>query len=95
MLKSGPGWTVKVTDALCTRVPELPEAVSVYVPAGVAVVVQTLAVIVPVPPVIVVGEKVAVAPVGNPDRLGVTVPVNPFTAATVNVYVVQLPELTV
>jgi len=34
---------------------------------------------------IVAGLKVAVAPAGNPDAENVTVPLNPFTVATVAV----------
>ena len=49
-------------------------------------------VIVAVPEVVTeVGLKVAVAPVGNPLALNVTVPVKPFCAVTLGVYVVLLP----
>jgi hypothetical protein len=46
-------------------------------------------------PVTVAGEKLAVAPVGNPLALNVTTPVNPFNAAMLAVYVVALPWITV
>jgi hypothetical protein len=36
-------------------------------------------------PVTVVGLKLAVAPVGSPETLKLTVPLNPFTAAVVMV----------
>ena len=39
----------------------------------------------PKPPVIGLGLKLAVAPLGNPLALKVTVPVNPFRAPTVAV----------
>ena len=42
-------------------------------------------------PVTAAGEKLAVAPVGNPLALNVTTPVNPFSAAMLAVYVVALP----
>jgi hypothetical protein len=42
-------------------------------------------------PVTVAGEKLAVAPVGNPLALNVTTPVNPFSAPMLAVYVVALP----
>ena len=45
--------------------------------------------------VTVVGLKLAEAPVGNPLALNVTVPVNPFSAPIVTVYVVELPAVTV
>ena len=36
-------------------------------------------------PVIVVGLKLALAPVGNPDALKLTTPLNPFCGLTVTV----------
>ena len=77
--------TASVTDALCDRLLLLPVTVSVEFPPGVPDVVLTVKVAVPAPPVMVAGLKLAVAPAGNPLTLGVTVPVNPFTAATVTV----------
>jgi hypothetical protein len=52
--------------------------VSVEVPAGVLPVVVTVNVELPVP-VTVPGVKLAVAPVGNPLALNVTIPANPFS----------------
>jgi hypothetical protein len=68
--------------------------VSVEVPTGVLPVVVTFNVELPVP-VTVPGVKLAVAPAGNPLALSVTTPANPFTAATLVVYVVELPTTTV
>jgi hypothetical protein len=56
----------------------------------VAVVVDTLIVVDP-EVVTEVGLNVAVAPAGRPVTLNATFPVNPFTGATVAVYVVPAP----
>jgi hypothetical protein len=45
--------------------------------------------------VIDVGLNVPVAPVGNPLTLNVTLPLNPFSAPTLTVYVVLPPAATV
>ena len=73
--------------------PLTPVIVNVDVPADVLPVVVTVSVELPVP-VTDGGEKLAVAPVGKPLTLNVTTPVNPFTAATLVVYVVELPTTT-
>ena len=77
--------TLSVTVAVCTAVPLVPVMVNVEFAPGVAAVVLTVIVVVPAPPVIVAGLNEAVAPAGKPLTLGVTVPVKPFTAATVTV----------
>ena len=64
------------------------------VAAGVVVLVVTVIVEVPLV-VIVVGLKLAEAPVGKPLALSVTAPVNPLSAPTVTVYVVEFPAVTV
>ena len=64
------------------------------VAAGVVVPVVTVIVELPLA-VIVGGEKLAEAPVGRPLALRVTIPVNPFSAPMVTVYVVELPAVTV
>jgi len=86
--------TVRVTVVVCVTLPLTPLSVNVEVPTGVLPVVVTVNVEVPAP-VTVAGEKLAVAPVGNPLALSVTVPVNPFNAAMLAVYVVALPTFTV
>jgi len=68
--------------------------VKVEVPTGVLPVVVTVNVELPAP-VTVVGEKLAVAPVGSPLALNVTTPPNPFNAPMLAVYVVALPTFTV
>jgi len=77
--------TASVTVALCASVPPVPVTVNVEFAPGVAAVVVTVMVEVPAPPVMVAGLNEAVAPPGRPLTVGVTVPVNPFTAATVTV----------
>ena len=68
--------------------------VRVDVPSGVVELVVTVNVELP-DPVTVGGEKLAVAPAGNPPALSVTTPVNPATAPMLAVYVVPLPTTTV
>jgi hypothetical protein len=77
--------TESVTVVVLTSAPLVPVTVNVEFAPGVAAVVVTVMVVDPAPPVIVVGLNVAVAPAGRPLAEGVTVPVNPFTAATVTV----------
>ena len=76
--------TASVTVAVFALAPLVPVTVRVEFPPGVAEVVVTVKVEVPAP-VIVAGLKLAVAPTGNPVTVGVTVPLNPFTAPTVTV----------
>jgi hypothetical protein len=87
--------TVSVTPAaVCNRGALVPETVRVELAAGVVLEVVTVMVEVPAP-VIVAGLKLAVAPAGNPATVGVTIPLNPFTAVVVTVYVVLPPAETV
>ena len=76
-------FTARVTCAVWTSVPFVPEMVNVGVAAGVEPVVVTVSVDVPVLPVIVAGLKLAVAPVGSPVTVSATLPVSPFTAVEV------------
>jgi hypothetical protein len=55
------------------------------VPAGVLELVVTLMVLLPVPPLIEVGLNVALAPVGSPLAVKLTVPVKPPDGDTVAV----------
>jgi len=87
--------TPSVTVAVCTAVPLVPVTVNVEFAPGVVEVVLTVMVEVPAPPVMVAGLNEAVAPAGRPLTVGVTVPVNPFCAVTVTVYVVLPPAVTV
>ena len=82
--KSGGGFTTRVTVAAWLRVPLVPVIVRVELPVGVVLAVVT--VMVEEPEVVTdVGLKLALAPAGNPEALKLTVPVNPFNAATVTV----------
>ena len=84
MEKSEAVETTRVLVVECVRLPLVPVMVSVDVPAAVVLAVVTVSVEVPLP-LIVAGEKLGVAPVGNPVALRVTVPVNPLSAPTVTV----------
>jgi hypothetical protein len=81
--KSGTGAvaaTTSVTPTVCCKVPVAPLTVTVELPMGVLAVVVT--VIVDVPEALRVGgEKLTVAPLGNPVALNVTVPLNPTSGA--------------
>ena len=96
MVKSGTGagFTTSVTVVECVRLPLVPVMVTVYVPAGVAVVVVTDMVDEP-DPVTEVGLKLALAPAGNPLALSPTTPANPPEPVIVAVYEVPPPAVTV
>lgn len=64
--------------------PLLPVTVRVEVPPAVELAVLTVTVEVP-DPVMEVGLNEAVTPLGNPEMLSGTLPVNPFRAVTVTV----------
>ena len=74
------------------RVPLMPVMVRLYIPVGVV-----LPVVTDIEEVVLIGlgAKVAPAPPGSPPALSVTLPVNPTIAATVTVYVVLRPCVTV
>src|SRR5262249_33617797 len=73
---AGAGLTTSVTVVECTRLPLVPVMVSVYVPAGVLVLVVTDIVDEP-DPVTDVGLKLALAPAGSPLALKVITPLKP------------------
>jgi hypothetical protein len=79
-------FTIKVVDAVCAiavcPVPLCPVIAKVYVRAAVCTARVTVSVDVP-DVVIEAGLKLAVAPVGRPEALKFTVPVNPVKAPTV------------
>jgi hypothetical protein len=85
MLKSGTGFIVSETGAVWESVPLVPVIVRLNVPAVVEVVVVTVIVLVPAPPVMGDGLKLAEAPAGRPLAARLTAPVKPFRAATVTV----------
>jgi hypothetical protein len=74
--------TTKLVVAEWVRLPLVPVMVTVEVAVGVVPSVVTVSVEGPLP-LMVAGEKLAVAPVGKPLALRVTVPANPFRAPTV------------
>jgi len=74
--------TIRLVLAVWIRLPLVPVMVSVELPIGVLAAVVTVRVEVP-DPVTVAGEKLALAPLGSPLALSVTVPLNPFCAPTV------------
>ena len=82
--KSGIGFTTRLTVVLCARLPLVPVTVKVLVPTGVLVAVPTVMVEEPGAP-LEVGLKLAVAPLGRPLALKVTVPVKPFKLPTFTV----------
>jgi len=75
-LKSGtaPALTTRETEAVCERVPLVPVMVPEKLPVAVVAVVLTVMV---AEPVAGLGLKLALAPVGNPLALKVTIPVKP------------------
>ncbi|MGH9208426.1 MAG: hypothetical protein ACRD1G_18045, partial [Acidimicrobiales bacterium] len=77
--------TVRVTVVVWLKLPLVPVMVSVEVPAGVELVVETLSVELPEPPLIEVGLKVPVAPVGKPLTLNDTAPVKLLRGETLAV----------
>jgi hypothetical protein len=85
-------FTVRLTVVVAVRLPEVPVMVTVDVPvvaAALAVRVKVLVV------VVVLGENAAVTPVGKPDAVNLTLPVNPPDGTTVTVLVPLLPCATV
>jgi hypothetical protein len=89
------GVTTRFTAvALCVSVPLAPVTVTGYVAAAVEVAVMIVSVDVP-EPVTVVDEKLPLTPAGSVPALKITVPLKPFCAVTVTVYVVPVPAATV
>ena len=86
--------TTNVTVVVCVSCPPVPLITSGYEPAGVDDPILTFKVVDPVP-VMKFGVNVAMAPVGRPLTLKLTVLINPVPAVTVAVYDVALPGNTV
>jgi len=74
-----------VAEAECTREALVPVMEKDELLAELAAAVVIVSVEVPDPPLSEGGEKVGVAPVGNPLAVRLTVPVNPFRGETVTV----------
>src|SRR6267378_7844510 len=90
MLKSGGGVTTRVTFVLWLRLPLVPLTVSGNDPVIAVLEAVTVTVEVP-PPVTDAGLMDPLAPAPKPEALRLTVPVKPFVAVTVTVYVVLPP----
>src|SRR5260370_18557372 len=88
------GFTTSVTFAEWDKLPLVPVMVNVNVPVAVEAAVVMFKVEDP-EPLIDAGLKLADAPDGRPPALSPTVPVNPFCAAMVTVYLVLFPATTV
>lgn len=80
--------TVRLTEVVAVRLPDVPVMVTVDVPvAAVALAVRVKVLVV----VAGFGVKVAVTPLGSPEALKVTLPLNPFCGVTVMVLVPLVP----
>jgi len=77
--------TTSVTVVACVKPALVPATVSEYAPAGVELVVETLNVEEPDPPLIEVGLNVPEAPAGNPLTLRFTAPAKPLSGLTLAV----------
>ncbi len=84
-------FTVTVTVAECVIDPLVPVTVTVYTPAEP---VQDRAEVCDAPSTILVGVRVQVKPAGDTVEVKATVPVKPFTGATVIVDVAAVPTFT-
>ena len=84
--------TVRVSVVVFVKLPEVPEMVTKAVPIVAALPAASVKVLVPV---VLMGLKEAVTPVGNPDADRLTLPVNPFCGVIVTVLVPLAPCVTV
>ena len=82
--------TVRASVVVSVRLPEVPVMVTVTGPPVVAVL-DAVSVRMLDPVEVGLGLKPAVTPLGNPEALNVTPPVNPFAGVTVMVSVLLLP----
>jgi hypothetical protein len=80
--------TVRLTVAVCTKVPDVPVSVTVDVPVVALELAVNVSVLVAVAGF---GLKTAVTPAGNPEADIVTLPLNPFSFAIVTVLVPPAP----
>jgi hypothetical protein len=76
------GVTVSVTEAVRVTLPEVPVTVTVKPPVRAVLLAARVSVLVPV---VLLGLKKALMPLGKPDALKATLPVNPFWGVTVMV----------
>ena len=80
---------------MCVLLPPVPVITSEYVPVAVLLLVLTVNVDVPEPPLTELGEKLLLVREGRPLTLNVTVELNPPEAVTLTVYFTEDPRCTV
>jgi hypothetical protein len=90
-VKSGLPAMVRLTEAVCVRVPLVPVTVTAKVPTAALPAIVNVSVLEPLPPVTEVGAKLAVTPVGRLLADNATLPVKLFTGLTVIVLVAVAP----
>jgi len=71
---------VRAKVVVAVRAPDLPVIVTLYCPAAAELLAVSVSVLAPV---VGLGEKDAVTPLGRPEAERVTLPVNPFRGFTV------------
>ena len=81
---TGTGFTVRETVVVFVKVPEMPVMVTVTVPVVAVLLAISVKVLVPV---VLVGLKEAVTPLGRPEADKLTLPLKPFCGVTVTVTV--------
>jgi len=84
----GSGPTVRVTVLVLVKLPEVPVMVTVAVPIVAALPAARVKVLAPV---VLAGLKVAVTPLGTPEAVRLTLPVNPFCGVALIVLVPLAP----
>jgi len=85
---TGTGFTVRETVVVFVKVPEMPVMVTVTVPVVAVLLAISVKVLVPV---VLVGLKEAVTPLGRPEADKLTLPLKPFCGVTVTVLVPLAP----
>ena len=87
-VKVGEGVTVSVRDVVRVKPPDVPLMVTFAVPAGAVLLAANVKVLAPV---VLLGSKEAVTPLGRPEVLKLTLPVKPFCGVIVMVLVLLVP----
>src|ERR1700733_11504254 len=87
-VKLGP-WMESDSVVVSVRLPEVPVIVSVLLPPVAVLLAVSVSVLAPV---VEVGEKVAVTPLGKPDTERFTLPLNPYCGVTLIAEVPELPR---
>jgi hypothetical protein len=86
--KFGAALTVRETEVVCVRLPDVPVTVTVAVPSAAVLLAFNVNVLVPVVGLVL---KAAVTPLGSPEADNVTLPVKPLDGVTVTVLVPLAP----